>query len=101
MEVFPRLVDEGLLCLEKGDVQGFQKLVDRNFDMRASIFELNDRDLELVLVGRTLGAAVKLSGSGGAVIGVMREAAEFAVLEAAYARAGYGILRPQVKPDPT
>jgi glucuronokinase len=98
MRVFPRLVDEGLACLERGDVAGLQRLVDRNFDTRASIWPLGERDLEMVRIGRGRGAAVKFCGSGGAVLGVMRAAAEYPDLAKAYEQAGFRVLRPAVEP---
>jgi glucuronokinase len=96
MAVFPRLADEGLACLERRDVAGLQRLVDRNFDTRASIWPIRARDFEMVRIGRARGAAVKFCGSGGAVLGVMREAAEWDAIAAAYAEAGYPCLRPRV-----
>lgn len=98
MAVFPRLVDEGLRCLEGGDVAGLQRLVDRNFDTRASIWPLRERDLAMVRIGRAEGAAVKFCGSGGAVLGVLRAAAEYPAVEKAYARAGFRALQPVVAP---
>lgn len=94
----PRLVDEGLECLGRGDVVGFQRLVDLNFDIRAGIWPLRPRDREMVEIGRCEGAAVKFCGSGGAVLGVMRDPAEYPGLERAYRRAGLRILRPRVGP---
>ena len=82
------LVDEGLACLERRDVEGFQRCVDANFEARAAICAIADSDRELVRIGRSCGAAVKFCGSGGSVVGVMRDAGEFAAIEAAYRRAG-------------
>ncbi|TMA51877.1 MAG: hypothetical protein E6J76_08790 [Deltaproteobacteria bacterium] len=64
--------------------------------MRASIWNLTARDHELVAVGRRRGAAVKFCGSGGSVLGVMRDDAEYPALETAYRDAGCSILRPEV-----
>lgn len=94
MRVFPTLADAGLECLQRGDADGFRRLVDRNFDLRRSIYTLSPTDLELVRIGREQGAAVKLCGSGGSVIGVLTDEAERAKLERAYADAGFRTLRP-------
>ena len=90
------LADHGLAALRARDVPGFQRLVDRNFDVRASIWNLSARDHELVAVGRRRGVAVKFCGSGGSVLGVMRDDTEYPALEAAYRDAGCSILRPEV-----
>jgi glucuronokinase len=91
MRRLPVLVEEGVRCLEARDVKGFQRCVDENFDTRASIWNLRDRDRELVSVGRGCGAAVKFCGSGGSVVGVMREAEEYPAIEAAYRAAGISV----------
>lgn len=96
MEVFPALVDEGLDCLARGDHAGFRACMDRNFDTRASIWKLTPRDLEMVDIGRRVGAAVKMCGSGGAVVGALASEAQFPGIEAAYARAGYTAVRPVI-----
>jgi glucuronokinase len=96
MEIFPALVDDGLACLERGDVEGFRSCMDRNFDTRASIWTLSERDLEMVEIGRHCGAAVKMCGSGGAVVGALADDGQFATVEAAYARAGYTAVRPDI-----
>lgn len=83
------LVDEGLGCLERRDVAGLCKLVDANFEVRASLCDIHERDRELVRIGREAGAAVKFCGSGGSVVGVMREEAELEAIGRAYERAGY------------
>jgi len=94
----PRLVDEGLECLERGDGAGLRRLVDLNFDIRAGIWPLRPGDREMVEIGRREGAAVKFCGSGGAVLGVMRDVADYPALERAYRRAGLRILRPRLAP---
>ncbi len=99
MEEFPVLVDQGLACLERRDIASLQKLVNRNFDLRTSVMNVHEDDHEMVRIGRSQDAAVKLCGSGGAVIGVMQEEAEFAAIEEAYADRGYHTLRPKIAPD--
>ncbi len=88
--------EAGLACLRAGDVPGFQRIVDRNFDTRARIWILRESDREMIALGRARGAAVKFTGSGGAVLGVMREEAEYPALREAYLGAGYRILRPRI-----
>lgn len=96
MATFPKLVDAGVDALEAGDHDAFAELVDRNFDTRAAIWNLAERDRELVAIGRRHGWAVKQTGSGGAVVGVRRGEASFAAASAEYEAAGYAIIRPQL-----
>lgn len=95
---FPHLVDEGLPAFLKDDRATLMRLVDKNFDTRASIWALGERDHEMVRIGRVQGAAVKFCGSGGAVLGVMRAEADYPAIEKSYEAAGYRIIRPQIEP---
>jgi glucuronokinase len=97
MAIFPGLVDEGMECLKRGDRKRFMELVDKNWDTRASIWTLSERDIELVKIGRAQGAAVKFCGSGGAVVGVMSDESLFPAIEKAYTAKGYRAARPQIE----
>jgi glucuronokinase len=99
MQVFPQIVDDGMECLARGDHAGFRRCMDRNFDTRASIWKLSRRDLEMIRIGRETGAAVKLCGSGGAIVGALAKADDFPVIREAYATAGYSAIRPVIVPD--
>jgi glucuronokinase len=82
-------VDAGIDALTRGDVAAFQRAVDRNFDLRASICEISDRDRQMVELGRENGAAVKFCGSGGSVVAVVRDSADVGGLMAGYRSAGF------------
>lgn len=96
--IFPRLVDEGIAALERGDRDEFMRLVNLNFDTRARIWTLSDRDHEMVRIGRERGAATKFCGSGGAVVGVLREESDDARVREGYEAAGYRYVRPEIAP---
>jgi glucuronokinase len=92
------LADEGLGALRAGDVERLRQLIERSIAVRAAVWTLAEGDRDMIEIGRSAGVPMKLCGSGGAVVGVARDAAEFAPLEAAYRRAGYRTLRPRVVP---
>ncbi len=100
VETLRGLVDEGLRCLELGDAAGLRRCVDLNFDTRASVWTIAPRDREMVELGRARGAAVKFCGSGGAVLGVLREPDDYAAIERAYREAGLRSLALRVEPPP-
>ncbi len=89
-------MDAGVACLEASDGAGFRDLVNRNFDLRSQIFPISERDRELVAMARASGAAAKLCGSGGAILGVPVEESQIAELADAYQRAGFGFLQPEL-----
>jgi glucuronokinase len=98
MQSLRELVDAGTLCLERGDRAGFCELVNRNFELRSRIFDIAERDREMIAIARGCGAAAKLCGSGGAVVGVLEEEFELAELERVYRHAGFYLLRPELAP---
>ena len=96
MAVLDELVDSGSACLQRGDHAVFRELMDRNFDIRAQLFPISKPDREMVEIGRSHGAATRLCGSGGAVVGAPADAREFDEIAAAYRSAGYRVIRPEV-----
>ena len=97
------LVDAGVTCLETSDGAGFRELVNRNFELRSRIFPISERDRELVAMARDSGAAAKLCGAGGAILGIPVEESQIAELAHAYRRAGFGFLQPELsrRAEPT
>lgn len=97
MEALAALADAGRTALERGDRAGFCDLVERNFELRSSLFEIQARDRRLVELGRAAGAAVKFCGSGGSVLAVPREGG-VEPLQRAYLAAGCEVLVPEPGP---
>jgi len=100
MAIFPELVDEGLECLSCGDFKTFRTLVDRNFDTRARLFSIAPRDRQMIEIARGLGAAAKICGSGGAVVGVLREPSDYPPVAAAFGDAGFQTILPTIAQAP-
>ena len=95
IEAFRKLVDDGVETLRAGDHERFCEHMNTNFEMRTAIFDVSRRDHALVELARGQGAAAKLCGSGGAVVGASRPDALDA-LEVCYREAGFGFVRPRV-----
>ena len=70
--------------------------LDENFELRASIYPISERNRTMVELGRSCGAHVKFSGSGGAVIGIYADEGAYPDLERAYVSAGFKIFRPRI-----
>ena len=71
-------------------------LLDQNFDRRLSISEQDQRNVDLVMRARSVGAHAKFAGSGGAAVGVYEDEAMFGRLEAAYAGTDTTLFKPRV-----
>jgi glucuronokinase len=63
------LTVKGLKALESGDMQELSRLINRNFDIRRSVMNISEKNIEMVETARSLGASAKFTGSGGAIIG--------------------------------
>jgi glucuronokinase len=98
MATFPELADRGLACLGTGDVPGLMRLLDQNFDARASIYDISEKNRRMIDLGREHGAATGFAGSGGAVVGLVDDAAKLPGLEHAYQSAGFEFVRPVLRP---
>jgi len=86
-------------AMEAGDRAEMHRLLDRNFDLRARIYRISDLNLRLVNTAREFGASAKLSGSGGAVVGMYPDDGVYRRMGEAYRRIGAKILKPRVVQD--
>jgi glucuronokinase len=78
------------------DGERLAALMNANFDMRRSIYQLPARQVEMVEVARRVGASAKFAGSGGAILGTCRDEPMFQELQAALGTIGCRVLRPVV-----
>jgi len=95
------LADTARRLLQEGDSAGLAEVINRNFDLRASIFPIRDDDMAMVRKARATGASCKFCGSGGAVVGTFEGADMLARLRSEMEGAGYRFIVPQVAPNAT
>ncbi|MFW5762113.1 MAG: mevalonate kinase [Cyclobacteriaceae bacterium] len=65
--------EEGKEAILKKDYQKMNELIDRNFDLRKSIMNISDSNMELINTARSCGASAKFTGSGGSIIGIYKD----------------------------
>jgi glucuronokinase len=70
LERIAALASRGREALLQGDRERFASLMNENFELRRCIMRIDERDLAMVETARKLGASAKLTGSGGAIVGV-------------------------------
>ncbi|MEW6357731.1 MAG: GHMP kinase [Planctomycetota bacterium] len=97
MKQFAGFAERGKACLERGDFKEVGRLMDANFDLRSSLYTISERNLDMVMRGRAVGANVKFSGSGGAVIGRYTDERMYQKLVRTYKQGGYRIFKPIVR----
>lgn len=86
------LAHRALSPLTVRDSVGLGVLMERNFDLRRELYELDPRHVELIETARRLGAPANYSGSGGAIIGLFTDEDHLATLREAFAGLGCELL---------
>lgn len=75
-------------ALRAGDRRRFGECVDRSFDLRHTMLELDPRCVEMIEVAREAGASANYTGSGGAIVAVGLDEVHAAEVADALERAG-------------
>ena len=82
-------------ALEAGEVRRMEAAINRNFDLRASIFPISGANWQLVNTARNCGVCAKFCGSGGAIVGICEDDGQLAELKDALDRIGAEVIRPE------
>jgi len=96
MRELAALTDQSLAALNQGDTELFNQLLDRNFDIRQSISNLNPHHVEMIRLARSCGVSAKYAGSGGAIVGVCTDEGTFSILKTKLNAIGCEIVKPEV-----
>ena len=64
-----QVANDGEKAILEGDHELLAKLINKNFDLRAKIFNISDSNHVLISEARKCGASAKFTGSGGSIIG--------------------------------
>ena len=83
-----------LLMDGRGDEIG--PLLDQNFDLRTTLFDLAPGDVSMVEMARSVGAYCKFSGSGGAIVGTYEDDAMYDMLEHEFLNTDVVLLKPTI-----
>ncbi|CAL1570848.1 unnamed protein product [Knipowitschia caucasica] len=91
MTTFADLTDQAKIALETKDWSRLAQLMDLNFELRRTVYTdgcLGPGNLKMVALARQFGSAVKLPGSGGAVVGLCLDQAKMMEMRQAFQEAG-------------
>ncbi|XP_036416563.1 glucuronokinase with putative uridyl pyrophosphorylase [Colossoma macropomum] len=91
MKRFAQLTDEARAAFHSKDWPKLAQLMDENFELRRSVYTddcLGPGNLKMVQLARQFGSAVKLPGSGGAVVGLCRNPDRLMEMKRAFQEAG-------------
>lgn len=96
MRRLAEIAEEGRACILRRDHARLGELMDRNFDARASMMQLDPRSAQLVYVAREAGVPANYAGSGGAIVGICPDEETFRRLGEVFAEIGCKVIRPIV-----
>ena len=96
MGEFADIAQQGRDALLAGRLDRLPALVDANFDLRDRIFNVAPANRNMVLAARSTGVSAKFAGSGGAIVGIYENDAQYERLVQALGAIGCQTIRPTV-----
>ena len=96
MKQWAEYAEQGRSALLRGDGPQLHKLVNANFDLRSTLYQLDPGNLEMIHLARACGASANFAGSGGAIVGLYEGEAMFNQLKQSMGAAGIAVIKPQV-----
>jgi glucuronokinase len=100
MRVFARLAAQARTALLERNVARLGALMNENFDLRRTIYDLPAWQVQMVETARACGVSAKFAGSGGAIIGICSDDATYETLRARLGEIGSRVVRPRVTEGP-
>ncbi|MBO5941497.1 MAG: GHMP kinase [Kiritimatiellae bacterium] len=94
MSEFADIAQKGRDALLAGRSGELSALIDANFDLRDSIFNVSDENRHMINVARAAGASAKFAGSGGAIVGTYEDEEHFKRISAALSNIGCRTIKP-------
>ncbi|MGI9517412.1 MAG: mevalonate kinase family protein [Pirellulaceae bacterium] len=96
MDQFAQLAQRGKHALLADDLVELGRLIDANFDLRASICRLPQFHRQMVETARAAGGTAKFCGSGGAIIGTFADAQALQRIREQLNAIGCHVLQPTI-----
>ena len=96
MGEFADIAQQGRDALLAGRLDRLPALVDATFDLRDRIFNVAPANRNMVLAARSTGVSAKFAGSGGAIVGIYEDDAQYERLVQALGAIGCQTIRPTV-----
>lgn len=96
MNEWAALSDAFYSALVDGRTEDLPALIDRNFDIRASVCAISRDNLLMINTARACGASAKFTGSGGAIIGTYNDNTSFRILQEEMQKIGAEVMKPTI-----
>lgn len=88
--------EDGKKAIDANQFDDLNNLINKNFDLRCTIMNISDSNMELVNTARNCGASAKFSGSGGAIIGMYKDDAMLQKLVVELKKINARVIKPLV-----
>lgn len=99
MQRWGEIARQGRDAIVAGDQQQLHRLINENFDLRLSIYQIDRGNLEMIQAARSVGACSHFAGSGGAISGLYHGEEMYQNLVAAMRPLGVAVLKPSILPS--
>jgi len=96
MKEFASYAQEARELIKAGRGEEIGPLLDKNFDLRRSLFKLDPKNVDMVERARKVGAHAKFAGSGGAIVGTYEDDAMYAKLQDIMREGEIAIFKPRI-----
>ncbi len=96
MQTFAGLAAQGRQSIIDRDTEQLNRLIDANFDLRRTIYQLPEWQVEMIETARSCGASAKFAGSGGAIVGLYPNEAALTALRERLTALGSKVIVPQI-----
>jgi glucuronokinase len=97
MSRWAQIAAEGRAAILKRDRSRLNDLINENFDLRASIYNIDEGNLEMIEAARRAGASSNFAGSGGAIVGLFEDEAMFERLQAEMKPLQVAVVKPDIR----
>ena len=85
-------------AIDAGDRSEMHRILNANFDKRASLYDVGEGNRDMVMTARKTGASAKFAGSGGAIVGIYDDEAMYTKLVEAFEPKGIRVIKPELAP---
>ncbi|MGC8793843.1 MAG: mevalonate kinase family protein [Bryobacteraceae bacterium] len=99
MRTWAEYAERGRRALLERDYETLNRLIDLNFDLRASIYRISPGNMQMIQAARSVGASANFAGSGGAIVGCYRDEDMFRELVKVMRSLDVAVIHPCILPD--
>jgi glucuronokinase len=98
MATWAGYAEQGRCALLNRDYATLGRLVDANYDLRASIYRISEGNAQMIKTARQAGATANSAGSGGAIVGTYEGERMYKALVSAMKPLGVSVIKPRITP---